>query len=256
MAETTTPTAADDGAARRLLAYLDALDHERATLAGRKHFFIDGRIEERHGTDGNTHVLYCGDLRTLLASLQNETELATMFHGDAEALGDSSHELRTERDVWKGRVMDLQDERDRVAADLQRASNAINTAVDRAQRAEAERDQLSRQLDAAEAAPCGHDIEALTTDRNRLGELASRAAANVQPLRALVWNAQMDATSRSELADILDELDQIRGAVIAHARPGPLESAVTEALSDIATDPADPEPAPPAPPWLVEAGDD
>lgn len=98
-----------------------------------------------------------------------------------------------------------------------------------------DRAQLRRQLEAAEAQPCGHDIEALTTDRNRLGELASRAAANVQPLRALVWNAQMDATSRSELADILDELDQIRDAVIAHARPGPLESAVTEALDDTAT---------------------
>lgn len=37
---------------------------------------------------------------------------------------------------------------------------------------------------------------------------------------------------------------------------GPLESVVTEALADIATTPADPEPAPPAPPWLVPAGDD
>lgn len=40
------------------------------------------------------------------------------------------------------------------------------------------------------------------------------------------------------------------------AEPGPLESAVTEALADIAATPADPEPAPPAPPWLVPAGDD
>lgn len=36
----------------------------------------------------------------------------------------------------------------------------------------------------------------------------------------------------------------------------PFESVVTEALADIATTPADPEPAPAAPPWLVEAGDD
>jgi len=40
------------------------------------------------------------------------------------------------------------------------------------------------------------------------------------------------------------------------AEPNPLESVVTEALADIATTPADPEPTPPAAPWLLEAGDD
>ena len=53
----------------RAASYLDALDHERATLASVKPFYVDGRIDERRGTDGNTHVLYRGDIRALLAAL-------------------------------------------------------------------------------------------------------------------------------------------------------------------------------------------
>lgn len=55
-------------AMRRAGHYLDALDHERATLANAKPFYVDGRIDERHGADGNTHVLYSGDLHALLAA--------------------------------------------------------------------------------------------------------------------------------------------------------------------------------------------
>lgn len=97
MTETTTPTTApDDGAARRLLAYLDALDHERATLGGRKHFFIDGRIEERHGTDGNTHVLYRGDLRSLLADLAIARAGWVAMANQARIAGAERDQLRAE----------------------------------------------------------------------------------------------------------------------------------------------------------------
>lgn len=56
----------------RLARYADALDHERATLSDVKPFYVDGRIDERHGTDGNTHVLYRSDIRAVLAALDQQ----------------------------------------------------------------------------------------------------------------------------------------------------------------------------------------
>lgn len=278
MAETTAPHPDHpDHATARVIAYLDALDHERATLAGRKHFFLDGRIEERHGTDGNTHVLYRGDLRSLLADL-------AVARAGYLAMEQHAHTLE---------------------ADLQRASDAINVATARAQRAEAvleandaradraeqerdqlrerydslrtafdgvcgERDQLARQLEAAEAQPCDAEPATELTEEmfNRIVSLYLGDSLEIRfedgtRLTApcthhAIRNPKPGVPASYDLVDftLAVRVPQSYHETPAEPEPNPLESAVTEARADLATTPAEPEPAPPAPPWLVEAGDD
>lgn len=109
----------------------------------------------------------------------------------------------------------------------------------------AERDQLRRQLEAAEAQPA---------DREQLLTLIADLASDDE----CEYDRRGGCQTHSYLSLRPGELcPHAEARELLAARPGPLESAVTEALADIATDDhADPESARPAPPWLVEAGDD
>ena len=188
-------------------------------------------------------------------------------------------------------VLWIADELDRVRGDLADVRAEADALVNNLAAARAERDQLRRQLDAAEAQPCDHDsdaFQALERLHSRIHRDFNFDASECAPptedepaLRMMddlvtfadeVYLPLADATkadTRTASAaggafwdDLNRDLEDpefraaFEDAVSRLREPGPLESAVTEALADIATTPADPEPAPATPPWLIEAGDD
>jgi hypothetical protein len=134
-------------------------------------------------------------------------------------LGDL-RDLRTERDIWKQHALDLA-----------KAHDAIDATVRRAQAAEAERDQLQRRIDAAEAAPCGHD------DSTAAFDALERLHARIH--RDLNFDASESAAPDDERwARVMDDLvtfaDEIYMPLADATRgPGPLETVVAEAAADI-----------------------
>jgi len=176
-------------------------------------------------------------------------------------------DLRTERDIWKQRALDLQ----------------------------AAADQLRRQLDAAEAAPCRHS-DAITaadllhypvgTHRDVVALWCAHCGDPTSPLAPMPFWTEYDAAEQvteltlANLVAIAEQHEQQHHAeeapvpcrhpeprriiggvcgdctIIPELSPGPLAAAVAEARADIAADPAEPEPAPIRHAWLIEAGDD
>jgi hypothetical protein len=157
-------------------------------------------------------------------------------------------------------VLALYDNARERAAELLRSSNGY----------EAERDQLRRRLDAAEAQSTA-EVWLCEKDGTEPHPWATLEAAQADALTS--WeDAPYTMRWRMEGADgnywrlYADDTwthsavwrEPILG-IPGHDEPNPLDAAVTEALADIANDDhadPDPEPAPADPPWLIPAGDD
>lgn len=164
----------------------------------------------------------------------------------------------------------LLDERAEITAEIVKAHAAVDLLAKRAREVADERDQLERQLDAAEAAP--REVWLMDNERTRIHdtELGARAAAisswvdaNPDPGYAAPFSFIAIAPDGDTDVDCVEliAMGHTTGIYVtrmpvetSEAEPGPLESAVTEARADIAADP-DETPAPPAP-WLLPEGDD
>lgn len=126
--------------------------------------------------------------------------------------------------------------------------------------ADAENAQLRRQLDAAEAQPA--EVWLCEKDGNEPEPWASLETAQADALASwqdapytMRWREEGD-TWRLYADDTWTHSVIWRRPIRTGAEPGPLESVVTEAAADLATTPADPEPAPIQSPWLLPEGDD